>query len=234
MFEKNSQNNKLELLGKLNASFVHEIRNPLFALKLNLDFIKSYENLPPEVHESFTSCIEAVERIDILVSDILEFSRKTNSEPGYCSVNDVTMQAMHLLTGYAHKNFCEIIKEFDDNIPLIQFDKNKLLQVIINLMTNAIEASNQSKKVIVRTYLKDSRLIWEVQDFGSGISQEDKDLIFEEFFTQKKNGTGLGLSICKKILNEHKANLDFETTYGTGSRFFIMFNINGKADQHEF
>lgn len=229
MFEKNSQNNKLELLGKLNASFVHEIKNPLFALKLNLDLIKSYENMPPEIYESFISCIEAVERIDILVSDILEFSRKNNSDPGYCSVNDVTLQAMHLLTGYAHKNYCEIVNQLNDDLPLIHFDKNKLLQVIVNLITNAIEASTESKRVIVKTYLKNPDLIMEVQDFGTGISDEDKKFIFEDFFTQKKNGTGLGLSICKKILSEHDASLDFDSTYGQGSRFFIKFKMNGKA-----
>jgi signal transduction histidine kinase len=79
MLEDNSQNNKLQLLGKLNASFVHEIRNPLFALKLNLDYLKLNEDISIDIRESISACTEAVERIQFLVESILDFSRKPKS-----------------------------------------------------------------------------------------------------------------------------------------------------------
>ena len=229
MSEDKSQNNKLQLLGKLNASFVHEIRNPLFALKLNLDYIKSLESIPPEIQDSFDSCVEAVERIEILVDNILDFSRKNNSKPGHCSINEVSQQAIHLIDGYAHKTYCQVKQEFNKEIPEIVFDKNKLLQVMLNLISNAIEASGESKQVVIKTYQENSHLIWEVEDFGSGIKDEDKERIFHDFFTSKKTGTGLGLSICKKILSESDAELDFESEAGKGTKFFIKFKTNQVA-----
>ncbi len=233
MFDKYSQNNKLELLGKLNASFVHEIRNPLFALKLNLDLIKSSENLPAEINDNFLSCIEAVNRIEVLVTDLLDFSRKNTSVSSHCSINDVTIQAIHLLTGFAMRNHCILVNRLSDNIPPIVFDKNKLLQVIINLVTNAIEASGENQKVIIESYIENDSPVLAIRDFGEGIKEEFKQHIFEDFFTSKKNGTGLGLSICKEILDQSNSILAFESEPGAGTNFYIKFNLNGDCTADE-
>ncbi len=232
MLEDYSQNNKLQLLGKLNASFVHEIRNPLFALKLNLDYIKSLE-IPPDIKDSFESCEEAVERIEILIEDVLSFSRKNYTEPVYCSLNNISRQAIHLLEGYANKKNCMIESEFQDNLPQVLIDKNKLMQVMLNLVTNAIEAGEGPRNVIVKTYVCNSYIHWEVQDFGSGIKDEDKDMIFDEFYTKKSNGTGLGLSICKRLLNESGVLLEFSSVPGSGTSFFIKFNLDENVVENE-
>ena len=231
MYEDNSQSNKLQLLGKLNASFVHEIRNPLFALKLNLDYLNMVENLPKDVKDSVDSCLEAVDRIHYLVENILNFSRKPKEKFQYCSLNDITREAIELVSGYAGKIKCDIVKEMDDNIHQIYFNKNKLLQVFLNLIINAIEASPENKPIVVRTFEKNKNLFWEVEDFGSGIKDEDKEKIFSDFFTQKKNGTGLGLGICKEILSEINACVDFDTKLGKGTKFFIKFNL--QAEKYE-
>ena len=224
MHEDNSQSNKLQLLGKLNASFVHEIRNPLFALKLNLDYLNMAENLSNDVKDSVNSCIEAIDRIQYLVDNILNFSRKPKEQFHYCSLNDITNEAIELVNGYAGKIKCDVIKEMDDNIKQIYFNKNKLLQVFLNLIINAIEASPENQPVVIRTFERNSNIIWEVEDYGHGIRDEDKDKIFSDFFTQKKNGTGLGLSICKEILSEINACVDFESELGKGTKFFIKFS----------
>ena len=224
MYEDNSLSNKLQLLGKLNASFVHEIRNPLFALKLNLDYLNMAENLPKDVKDSVDACIEAVDRIQYLVENILNFSRKPKDQFHFCSLNEITNEAIELVSGYAGKINCDIIKEMDENIRQIYFNKNKLLQVFLNLLINAIEASPENQPVVIRTFEKDNDIFWEVEDFGSGIKDEDKEKIFSDFFTQKKDGTGLGLSICKQILSEINANVNFKTELGKGTKFFIRFS----------
>ena len=71
-------------------------------------------------------------------------------------------------------------------------------------------------------------LYWEVEDNGSGIKDENRSKIFEDFYTSKKHGTGLGLSVCKKLLNEFGAEIDFKSTFGQGTKFFIKFNFNNK------
>jgi len=228
-----AQNNKLHLLGKLNASFVHEIRNPLFAIKLNLDYLKLENGLPKDSVEAIEACLEATNRISHLIEDFLEFSRKSNSNGTACSINQLTKQAIDLVKGYANKTNLEIIKKMDNSDPIVAFDKNKLIQVFLNILTNAVESQSANNKIIVRTYKKSNKVIWEVEDFGNGIKDEDKPKIFDEFFTGKKSGTGLGLNICKKILDENNAKIDFVSSVGKGTKFYITFNSLNQAPLNE-
>ena len=228
-----AQNNKLHLLGKLNASFVHEIRNPLFAIKLNLDYLKLEDGLPKESVEAIDACLEATERISYLIENFLEFSRKSNSNGSACSLNQLTMQAIDLVKGYASKTSLEIVKKLDSSDPLVSFDKNKLLQVFLNILTNAVESESANNKIIVKTYINSEKVIWEVEDFGNGIKEPDRPKIFDEFYTRKENGTGLGLNICKKILDENDAKIDFLSRVGKGTKFFITFNLLNQAPLNE-
>jgi signal transduction histidine kinase len=190
------------------------------------------ENLSKDVKDSLDSCMEAVDRIQYLIDNMLNFSRKAKDQFHNCSINEVTREALELVEGYAEKIKCEIVKELDDNIPEVYFNKNKLLQVFLNLIINAIEASPEKGPIIVRTYRKDKGVYWEIEDFGSGINDEDKEKIFSDFFTSKNEGTGLGLSICKDILAEINASINFSSKIGKGTKFFIEFKL--QAEKYEF
>ena len=221
------QNNKLTILGKLTAGLLHEIRNPLTVIKLNLDYMKMFENeLSSEIQESITSSLEAFERINFIISDILDFTRKSSDANKPISINTITNRTIEIVSITASKRGIKIIKELDETIPSIHANENKLLQVFINLINNAIEASYDRGNVIVRTKRDNDKntVLWEVQDFGCGIKPEDKEKILAGFFTSKDKGTGVGLTVCKRLLNEINAELYFESEYGKGSKFFVKFN----------
>lgn len=221
------QNNKLTILGKLTAGLLHEIRNPLTVIKLNLDYMKMFENeLSSEIQESITSSLEAFERINFIISDILDFTRKSSDANKPISINTITNRTIEIVSITASKRGIKIIKELDETIPSIHANENKLLQVFINLINNAIEASYDRGNVIVRTKRDNDRniVLWEVQDFGCGIKPEDKEKILAGFFTSKDKGTGVGLTVCKRLLDEINAELYFESEYGKGSKFFVKFN----------
>ncbi len=225
------QENKLILLGKLAATLSHEIRNPLSALKLNLNYLQMIAGEPSsEVKDSVNSCLEVVDRIQSLIETILEFSRRSSLDIEITSLNIVVEKAINLLQGTANKLSVKISKKLDRHIPELPLNNNKILQVVINLITNAMEASEKGGNVIVKTYTEETTLfkyvILEVEDFGTGMSEEDKNQIFKDFFTKKKTGTGLGLSVCKTILDEFNAELYFESTVGEGTKFFVKFPIN--------
>jgi len=136
------QNNKLTILGKLTAGLLHEIRNPLTVIKLNLDYMKMFENeLSSEIQESITSSLEAFERINFIISDILDFTRKSSDTKKAISINAITDRTIEIVSITASKRGIKIIKELDESIPSIYANENKLLQVFINLINNAIEAS---------------------------------------------------------------------------------------------
>jgi len=226
-------NNKLHLLGKLSASLIHEIRNPLFALKLNLDYLSTLRShISDDAAESIQSCAEATDRLMFLIQNFSDFSKKHSLETELCSINDVTQIAVNIMQSNACRINMYIETELQPNLPSIYFQKDKLLQVFLNLLSNAIEAENDRNTIFVRSYLDDSDnkkiIYWEVEDNGVGIKEEHKGKIFEDFYTSKKHGTGLGLSVCKKLLNEFNAEIDFKSTYGQGSKFFIKFNLNDK------
>ncbi len=221
------QNNKLQILGKLAASLAHEIRNPLSALKLNLDYLHlSKDELQSDLVESIEACKEATERIQILMENTLDFARKSQQSLDSYSLVDLYKRAIVLLEGSAKRKNIEFELNVQSEIPLITVDKNKIIQVIVNLINNAIEASNKNGKIETEIYIETSYLVFSVKDYGVGIKEEDKPKIYNDFYTNKETGTGLGLSVCRTILKEYEAELSFESEEGKGSRFFVKFPLN--------
>jgi signal transduction histidine kinase len=230
MIEDRIQDNKLQLLGKLTASLIHEIRNPLSAIKLNLDYLKMLESeLSAEVNGSINDSAEAVERIQYLIESLLSFSRKKSSDIIVADVNEITESAVSILKGEIQKKNIELKLNLLPSLPPVIFDSNKLLQVFLNLITNAMEACADRGTVIINSKCCDNNglnVIWEVADNGTGISEENKKKIFQEFYTSKIHGTGLGLSVCKMLVEEHHANINFESELGKGTKFKIIFDSN--------
>ena len=221
------QNNKLQILGKLAASLAHEIRNPLSAIKLNLEFVKM-SDVNEEIKDSVDSCIDAAERIQELIETTLDFSRSSLNDSSFQSLNDVVNLAEEIMNAKARILNIAIEKHLSKELSHIHFNKNKVLQVILNLMTNAFEAIEKNGVVRIRTYSEknnsEDNIILEVEDTGSGINEDNKEKIFKDFYTNKVQGTGLGLSVCKMILDEYKASISFESELGKGTRFFVRFN----------
>lgn len=212
-------------MGKLSATLAHEIRNPLSALKLNLNYLKmSEEEFDPEVIECLNSCVEAVERIQDLIENTLEFSRTPTKDEKETSVNEISMQAVDILSGTAKKKNINIVSELDEKLPMLLVNRNKILQVFINLITNAIDASERNSVITLRSYQNSKKdVIFEVEDKGVGIKEEVKDKIFTDFYTNKKQGTGLGLSVCKKLLEEFESEISFKSEENKGTCFKIIF-----------
>ena len=220
-------NNKLVILGKLAASLAHEIRNPLSAIKLNLSLLEmSVEKYDPDTKESVLSAMEAVERIQYLIESTLEFSRKNVKDTDLYSLNTIAEQSLEIITSAARRKSIEIVPELSNNLPMVNISKNKTTQVILNLLTNAIEASPRNSQIFLRTYKSGKeKIIMEVADLGCGIKDEDKVKIFTDFYTNKKNGTGLGLSVCKMLLEEQNAEIDFNSKEGEGTTFTVKFKV---------
>jgi signal transduction histidine kinase len=230
MFSEITQKNKLEILGKLTASLSHELRNPLSAIKLNLEYMNmSSEELPEDIKDSLANCMEGVSRIESLIENILSFSRKPKGSQEPVSVNEITKTAVDLTLAKANKSKIKIDIQLSKKLPSVIFSRGNLLQVFINLITNAIEAcEGKGNKVIIKSYVDRSSgkdcVIWEIEDNGVGIKDEDKQKIFGEFFTNKNRGTGIGLTVCQSLLEEKGAKLNLESQYGKGTKFIVAFN----------
>lgn len=219
------QNNKLLILGKLAASIAHEIRNPLSAIKLEIESMRmSAGESDGELHESLTSCMEATERIDNIIQTTLDFSRKNTRVTNNVDLNKICSQTIELLSAQANKQKSLLIFKPKENLPTIRLNKNKVLQVTVNLVTNALDAVKENGKIKLQIKTKDNgAIVLEVSDNGIGIKEEDKPKIFTDFYTNKKGGTGLGLGVCKMLIEEQGGEIGFVSREGKGSKFYIQF-----------
>lgn len=218
--------NKLQILGKLAASLTHEIKNPLSVLKLNLDFLKmSEENFDQEINECIDASLEATDIINQLIHNTLEFSRKNKDRFEEANLNHIIDKAILITKGISNKKNIEFILKFEGQLKPVNVNETSILQVFVNIISNAIEASQPNGRIFINTYNLENQICAEVIDEGIGINENDKDKIFDEFFTNKEDGTGLGLHVCKKILNEHGAIFNLTNRKDRGTIFIIKFNI---------
>lgn len=238
MSESQIQDNKLQMLGKLTASLLHEIRNPLSAVKLNLDYLNMLQDeMNDEIRDSVNSCNDAVERMEFLVNSLLDFARKSQNCFEIGDINQITENALEILQGALQKRTITIEKQLDLSLPNFYFDRNKVLQVFINLISNATEAVNAHGKIKVSTYRENQdnleKLVWQIEDNGVGIKEEDQKKIFNDFYTSKDTGTGLGLSVCKRIIDEHSAEIALTSEFGKGTKFRLIFDPKLLRDKYE-
>jgi two-component system, NtrC family, sensor kinase len=225
------QENKLLLLGKLTAGLVHEIRNPLSAIKLNLDYMKmAQDDLPNDIKEIVSESLDAFEQVNFLIEDVLDFTRKPSDKMHQVSLNSITERCLKIISTTARNKGIIIESEMDENIPPLDVNKHKLMQIFLNLINNAIDASQEKGKVIIRSYKRNAFnsefLIWEVEDYGAGIKAEDKEKILNGFYTTKSQGHGIGLGVCKKLVDELSAEMFFESELGKGTIFTVKFPIS--------
>ncbi len=225
------QTNKLILLGKLTASLVHEIRNPLSAIKLNLDYMTmAKDDLPEDIREIVSESLDAFEQVSFLIEDILDFTRKPTTKQHRVDLDNVTDRCLKIISVSARLKGLTIEREIEANLPLLNINKNKMMQIFLNLLNNAVEASDEKEKIIVRAYSKNNpdkkNVIWEVQDFGCGIKEQDKEKILGDYFTTKAHGHGIGLGVCKMLADELTSELTFNSMTGKGSTFTVKFKEN--------
>ena len=216
--------NKLQILGKLSASLTHEIKNPLSVLKLNLDYLKmSKENYDQETNECIDASLEAADIINQLIHNTLEFSRKDKNEFDSCNLNNIIKKSITITRGIANKRNINIEINLSESLKKIRVNETNILQVFVNIISNAIEASEIDSTIIINSYSENEKVCAEVIDEGIGIHEKDMEKIFDEFYTNKKNGTGLGLHVCKSILENHSASFSLTNNDGKGTKFKVEF-----------
>jgi signal transduction histidine kinase len=221
-------------LGKLSSCVVHEINNPVAGI-LNLvmlskrilkeDEIKQDEL---DLFDQYLGLMETeIRRIGRIVSNLLVFARQSKIEVVKFDVNELIEQTLILNSNLLKINKIRVIEELEHNLPLITASEDQIKQVVMNLISNAVESMSQisTKRLTIRTFSKPEKkaVVIQVRDTGSGISQETISKVFEPFFTTKKNGkgVGLGLSVVYGIIKEHGGQLYVDSTPGEGTRFSI-------------
>lgn len=182
--------------------------------------------------------VEEGERLTSLINDVLDLAKMEAGRIDWnrqeLALADVVERAMSATTAlFAHKPV-EFSKELTNDLPCITGDRDRLIQVVINLISNAVKFTDQGR-VVCRVIPGEAELIVSVADTGCGIKPEDQPLVFEKFkqvgdtLTDKPRGTGLGLPICQEIIAHHGGRLWVESEPGVGSTFSFSVPLKPRS-----
>jgi two-component system, NtrC family, sensor kinase len=221
------QTERLKALGTLAAGIAHEIRNPLATINFNTQMLQRELTLDDTQQQMFEDVVQQIKKIDRIVQQVLSFAKPREPQFLPYHLNEIVDYCHDLVKAHLRKTNMEAVLELDKEIPMLVVDFNQISQVIINLMINAIEAMPDGGLLTIRTRFQEepAAVVLEVADTGQGILEEDRDRIFDPFFTRKSEGTGLGLSISRQILEKHGAFIELDSETGAGSTFRIIFPI---------
>lgn len=233
--EKLLQAERLALLGELSAGIAHEVRNPLAAININLQFLlRTMDKDKPE-RIMVETALQGVERIDGIVSATLNFAKPAKPDFKFHDINEIIRATVPLAKVSMEKKNVRVVLELTDNLPPISVDFKQIQQVIVNLMTNAADAVKGKGQVLIRSGIalstgNHSSVVVTIIDDGEGMTKEEAKKIFDPFYTKKASGTGLGLSVSQQILNFHGASINVSSEPGKGTTFWIAFPLTEKTD----
>lgn len=215
---------RLSMLGEMAATVAHETKNPLNSIRLATSYLK--KNFQGEILSEFLGIIEEeVRRLNDITSNFLAFSRPAPMTVRAADINTIVKAVVDLIRQEATDRNIEIVMLTDENIPLLEIDVSRIKQAILNLLINAMDASQESDTIRIATEIHKSSVDISVQDTGKGIAEEEKEKILKPFYTTKTRGSGLGLAIVERIAKEHKGEILIDTSAKKGVKFILRLPV---------
>lgn len=216
---------KYSVTGRIARTIAHEVRNPLTNINLATEQLRS-ELEPTDSSEMLFNMISRnSDRINALVSDLLNATRVSELKFAKISINEILDQSLEMARDRIELNQIEVVREYDPQICEISADIEKIKIAFLNIIVNAIEAMGSHGILKVSTQDFNNRCIAKITDNGKGMSKEDLGKLFEAYFTTKEKGNGLGLANSQNIILGHGGSITAESESGKGTTFTITFNF---------
>jgi signal transduction histidine kinase len=230
------QTSKLATVGELAASIAHELNNPLATVSLRTEQLLN--NVNAEGRASIEIILNEIERMAVLVKNLLEFSRRNNAQISTVDVRTEIVHSVEFISYYLRKRNVEVVTDFADPVPMILADRQQLRQLFLNLLTNASDAMPIGGKVTIQAI--ESRLgdvpAVEIKlgDTGEGIPEDKLEKIWEPFYTTKPEGkgTGLGMAICRRIVDQHNGAITVESELAKGTIIIIVLPSSDRVEEN--
>jgi len=211
-----------ESLRALVGGVVHEIRNPVYGISINLDALEATFGDEPRYRSFLGALRESAERIQGLMNDLRDYGEPRTLNPEPCRVRTLLDDAVRTCEALSRSRNCKVRLALDDEALVLPLNARRMHQVFRNLLENALHHSPDQGTVSVRgRHLRDQGHDWwvfSVEDEGAGFEAESLARAFEPFFTRRKGGTGLGLSIVKRVVEEHGGTVSVENGPTGGAR----------------
>ncbi|MGH7739833.1 MAG: PAS domain S-box protein, partial [bacterium] len=223
---------RLRALGEMAAGMAHEIRNPLFGIRLSAEYLLKKIDPPPEGRIQIQNILDQSERLGRLVDETLDYSKEKQAlETRSVDALEMLRTSLRLAQvqyGPNHHRF-QVRWESRDDLYLIQTNPYRVQQILVNLILNAFQAMGTEGTLTLSCGKRENRIEFVVRDDGSGISDKDMTRLFEPFFTTKSSGSGLGLSVSQKIAESHGGKIRVERGQPRGTAFILELPMEKEA-----
>lgn len=242
------QTEKMKVVGGLASGVAHEVKNPLATLLYGVTYLsQSLSEVDPNIDAVIANMKQAINKANDIVTDLLNFASLASLEKKKENLDIVIEKALGLVRHEFSRNHIAVIKKVEKSLPEIMVDKNRIEQVLINLILNAVHAMPDGGDLKIRAYSRmlsedledtpqlrrdefkpgETIVILTVEDGGCGIPDDKIDQIFDPFFTTRRSdgGVGLGLSVSKNIMDIHEGCIFVENKQDGGVRATLIFKV---------
>lgn len=228
---------RLAVLGRFTSAVAHEIRNPLTGIAAGIQYLNRSKELSSEHRENITFILNEVDRLNRIITDLFKVAKPRDLLCQKVAVGELLERSRRTVEEIYRNKRIDFSATIDDNVPLIEVDPDQIVQVLINLLKNAAEAVAEGGAVSVQCRIYDGSdpkvirekgkdmICIEVADDGVGIASEDREKVFEPFFSRKQGGTGLGLFVSQSIVQHHLGRISVQSEPGAGSSFKLYLPI---------
>lgn len=208
-------------IGKLATTVAHEVKTPLVAIGGFARRVLKKAEQGKQISDELEVILKETERLERITSEILDYSKATQLNYEKKDLNLLIKEALEVLKDKLKYNGIKLKARLSLETPLINIDPKRIEQVLFNLIENAIEAMPQGGVLTIRTKKKEDFALFEIEDTGSGISQENLEKLYVPFFTTKPKGSGLGLPVSKKIIADHSGYIEVKSELDKGTKFTV-------------
>jgi PAS domain S-box-containing protein len=214
---------RLAALGRITAGVAHEVKNPLNSMRLWLENLK--ESLPAEMDTNAMQAVQVldkeIDRLDAVVKRFLDFTRPMEVRLEATQLADILREVVEIAQPQLRKSKVEVAQLLPIDVPEVYVDRALLKQAVLNLVLNAVEAMPSGGKLQLMLSRRGEMAEISVGDTGKGIPPENKQKIFQLFFTTRPGGSGIGLASTFRIVQLHNGSIDFTSEVGRGTTFRI-------------
>ncbi len=216
---------KFAATGRISRTIAHEVRNPLTNINLATEQLRTEIVPGSDVDILFEMISRNSNRINQLISDLLDSTRISELQFIKSSINEVLDSSLEFASDRIELKQIIVVKDYDKDIRPVLVDSEKIKIAFLNIIVNAIEAMGENGTLHLSTESKNNRCVVKITDSGKGLSKEDLGRLFEPYFTTKEKGTGLGLTNTQNIILAHNANIKVDSELSKGTTFTISFNF---------
>lgn len=241
---------KMNIVGSIASGVAHEVKNPLATILYGIEYLDAtYKDKNDKIDLTLRSMREATRKANNIIKDLLDFASLSDLKTANHNIADILNRALNLTHHQCEKHNIQVVKNFSDKVPAISADANRIEQVVVDIVLNAILAIHKNGVLTIHTFDKkfeltdlptqgkefidiiiegDEVVIVDFDDTGHGIKQEDISRIFDPFFTTRRarGGVGLGLSIARTIMLNHNGLIGLMNLPKKGTRARLIFKVN--------